>query len=146
MKASVLKDLREATAGVPRPGGPARFVRMVKPRFVGLVKRRKKRQTIRPLPKRIPRRGDILDLRQWIGKPYRSKQRKIIETKLTEIKVCRIAVEGVHMQSRYGFITFSGGDDADRFARDDGFKDFAELVRWFQAEHGLPFDGVILFW
>ncbi len=152
--AGTVDELTEACAGRPRYGGPARFVRMFQPRFAQLVESGNKRQTIRPPPKRIPRRGDHLSLRMWIGKPYRSKQRVLLETKLEEIKVLGIFDEGIVMQPPSGCLLAIAGariitlrdEQADRFARDDGFADWNEMRDWFKAEHGLPFDGVVLYW
>ena len=154
MDATTITELREACAGLARPGGSANFVRMFKPRFAKLVKAGKKFQTIRPLPKRIPRCGDTLSLRMWKGKPYRSKQRVLLETKLDDIKVCHIDEKGIVMQPPSGcLLAIAGakiitldGEHADRFARADGFTDWNEMREWFKAEHGLPFDGVVLYW
>ena len=32
------------------------------------------------------------------------------------------------------------------FAEDDGFEDFMEMAAWFDRVHGLPFDGVVIYW
>jgi len=151
---AVINDLREACAGLARPGGSANFVRMFKPRFAKLVKAGKKLQTIRPLPKRIPRRGDTLSLRRWKGKPYRSRQIILRESTVDRIEVCRIQEEGIYAPPGDGSLLAISGvkyilykdDSANRFARADGFKDWNEMREWFRTEHGLPFDGVIIFW
>lgn len=150
----VINDLREACAGLPRAGGPSSFVRMFKPRFAKLVKAGRKLQTIRPLPKRIPRCGDHLSLRRWLGKPYRSRQRILRKATVSRIEVCRIEKEGIFAPPGDGSLLavlgvkyiYYNGTSADRFARADGFKDWQEMREWFKAEHGLPFDGVIIFW
>lgn len=154
MDATTITELREACAGLARPGGSSNFVRMFKPRFAKLVKAGKKLQTIRPVPKRIPRRGDTLSLRMWRGKPYRSKQRVLLETKLDKIEVIRIDDKGIIKPPGDGSIlAISGvklcvldGVLADRFAQDDGFQDWNEMRDWFKSEHGLPFEGVALYW
>lgn len=154
MNAPRVTELAEACSGMIRHGQPARFVRLFKPRFARLVESGEKTQTIRPLPKRIPRRGDTLSLREWTGKPYRSKQRVLLETRLEEIKVCIIDNHGIMMQPRSGCLPDKhgaphlslGGEQADRFARTDGFTDWNEMRDWFRAEHGLPFVGVVLYW
>ena len=154
MNPEVITELQEACAGFARPGGSANFVRMFKPRFASLVKSGEKMQTIRPLPKRIPRRGDTLSLRTWSGKPYRSKQLILCKTKVKEIKVCCIQEDGIYMQPPEGCVLAVVGaavialkdSDADRFARADGFSDWNEMRDWCKAEHGLPFDGIILYW
>lgn len=149
-----LQDLKESCAGVPRSGGPARFVRMFKPRFAELVASGKKTQTIRPLPKRIPRRGDLLSLRTWEGQPYRSKQRVLREAVVQEVRPCFIREDGIYTQPGQGSLLWSmgvnvmhlRGEDADRFARADGFSHWPEMFEWFRLEHGLPFDGIAIFW
>jgi len=154
MDATTITELREACAGLARPGGSANFVRMFKPRFAKLVKAGKKLQTIRPIPKRIPRCGDTLSLRMWTGKPYRSKQRVLLETKLDRIEVIRIDENGIIKPPGEGSILAVMGEklcvlegvNADRYARADGFKDWNEMRDWFNTEHGLPFDGVALYW
>lgn len=154
MDAPTITELREACAGLARPGGSANFVRMFKPRFAKLVESGRKTQTIRPLPKRIPRRGDTLSLRMWTDKPYRSKQRVLLETKLDRIEVIRIDEKGIIKPPGEGSILATlgqklcviAGVNADRFAQDDGFQDWNEMRDWFKAEHGLPFDGVALYW
>lgn len=154
MNAPELQNLKEACAGVPRSGGPARFVRMFKPRFAEMVASGKKTQTIRLLPKRIPRRGDLLSLRTWEGQPYRSKQRVLREAVVQEVRPCFIREDGIYTQPRRGSpAEHMGvncmrlrGDDADRFARADGFGGWSEMLEWFLAECGLPFDGIAIFW
>lgn len=118
-----------------------RFVRMFKPRFARLVESGAKRQTIRPTPKRIPQPGDILDAREWTGKPYRSKQRKLREFKISRVSEIGISIEGIDegewpMPDRF----------IDGFARADGFNGWAEMREWFEAEHGLPFTGILIEW
>ena len=73
---------------------------------------------------------------------------------LDEIKVCRIDDEGIVMQPPSScLLAIAGakiitldGELADRFARADGFANWNEMREWFKAEHGLPFDGVVLYW
>jgi uncharacterized protein YqfB (UPF0267 family) len=55
---------------------------MFQPRFARLVESGAKTQTIRVKskakhPRPLPKPGDFLSLREWEGKPYRSKQRKL---------------------------------------------------------------------
>lgn len=32
------------------------------------------------------------------------------------------------------------------FAKDDGFDSFMDMSAWFETNHGLPFDGVVIYW
>jgi hypothetical protein len=34
----------------------------------------------------------------------------------------------------------------DAFAKSDGFSNWQEMVDWFQATHGLPFEGHLIMW
>ena len=95
-----------------------------------------------------------MSLRMWTGKPYRSKQRVLLETKLDRIEVIRIDEKGIIKPPGEGSILAVMGEklcvlegvNADRYAQDDGFKDWNEMRDWFKAEHGLPFEGVALYW
>lgn len=98
-----------------------------------------KKQTVRPMPKRVPRAGDIFDGREWTGKPYRSKQRKLVESPI--LKVDRIDI------TKYGTLAINSyAEPAKDFAVSDGFKDEFEFVKWFEDTHGLPFQGIAIYW
>ncbi len=120
---------------------PRRFVRMFQPRFARLVEAQVKLQTVRPTPKRRPQVGDILDAREWTGKPYRSKQRLLLESRIIEVKEIEIYGSNIFLNGRR--LT---SDLRELFAQQDGFADFAEMAAWFQAQHGLPFKGVVIYW
>lgn len=48
-----------------------------------------------------------------------------------------------------GAATFANRKERDRFARSDGFEDWADLVAFWQVEHpklGDTFEGVIVYW
>lgn len=126
-------------------------VYMFKPQFAQLVHKRKKRTTIRPKRKHPTKIGDVLSLREWTGKPYRSQQRT-----LTPNTFC-IATHDVSMHEE----PFSGGGvyfvfeldgktqsipEVEAIAKDDGFKDGFEMWKWFKETHGLPFRGDLIRW
>lgn len=114
------------------------FVRMFKPQFAPLVESGGKLQTVRPTPKRMPQAGDRISLRAWEGKPYRSKQRVLREATISGVKHCRISTNGV---------IFLDGTRAEKgFARRDGFPSLSAFVDWFRNQHGLPFEGIAIFW
>lgn len=119
------------------------FIRMFKPRFASLVEARKKRQTVRPWPKRMPRPGDLFTAKAWLGAPYRSKQRTLLErATMIGVHPCDITETGVALDG-----VALPADAVEAFARADGFDDFAEMRLWFLREHGaLPFSGVLLCW
>ena len=94
-------------------------------------------------------------MRLWRQQKRLSEQTAVLlETKLDDIKVCHIDEKGIVMQPPSGcLLAIAGakiitldGEHADRFARADGFTDWNEMREWFKAEHGLPFDGVVLYW
>lgn len=114
------------------------FVRMFKPQFAGLVERGEKLQTVRPIPKRMPKPGDKISLRCWTDKPYRSKQRVLLESTITEVSMVDITENGIAVNSY--------AEPCDDFARADGFRDFFELRDWFRSTHGLPFYGIVIHW
>ena len=37
-------------------------------------------------------------------------------------------------------------NECQELARNDGFPDFARMLEWFRANHGLPFDGQLIHW
>ncbi len=122
-------------------------VTMFQPRFAALVEAGTKRQTVRPTPERMPFAGDKRSLRQWLGKPYRSKQRELMQVTLKHVLPIKIHAE---------FIVLGGNslfeDDASDlrclnvFAKADGFTDWPEMRDWFDLTHGLPFTGILLEW
>ncbi len=129
----------------PGDQGPRRFVRMFKPRFAALVASGKKRQTIRPLPKRMPKVGDILDAREWSGKAYRSPQRKLGEYTISAIHA--VTIRPWNFEIAGLSLTHPRNTSLlDRAARADGFADFGEMFEWFEREHGLPFSGILIEW
>ncbi len=118
---------------------PRRHVRMIQPRFVPLILSGAKLNTIRPTPQREIRPGDILDIRQWEAKAYRSKQIRIVEVEVADVS--RIEIGDSWVRRWNGLV-----DDLDAFARADGFDGWNDMAAWFDAVHGLPFDGVIIRW
>jgi hypothetical protein len=115
---------------------------MFKPRFAALVEAGRKWQTVRPHPKRMPKPGDTISLRCWTGAPYRSKQRIIREAEIREVHHTLIEADGVNLYERDA----AWAPDREAFARADGFADWPEMRAWFEAEHGLPFRGIVLYW
>jgi len=103
------------------------IVKLFKPRFAMAVKTRQKRQTVRPWPKRIPRIGDDISLRQWEAAPYRSRQIILIESKLESFDIVGIDAEGI--------IVGTASVPENAFAAADGFSSFQDLYDWFVNEH-----------
>lgn len=119
------------------------MVRMFKAQFAPLVESGEKRQTVRPLPKRMPVEGAPISLRAWLGLPYRSKQRVLREATIKEVRAVLIDHNGVNLYTHDG-AGYAPGDE--QFAKQDGFGSWREMREWFEAQHGLPFRGVLIRW
>jgi hypothetical protein len=125
--------------------------RKFKDRFAPLVRDGRKRQTVRPTPKRakdMPEPGDLFIAERWTGKPYRSKVEEIMRGEIMGVATCE--VNFVTGRRPRPLLTINGRTltrgAADGFAMADGFESALELVQWFQNEHGLPFQGIAIFW
>jgi len=134
------ENLKQPKKEVPRP---ARFVKMFKRQFAEMVSAGKKLQTVRPTPTRMPKAGDVIDLREWTDKPYRSKQRKLGIGRILEVRVITITSERIEIEAWRGFRRMP---NLDEFALRDGFESFKEMKGWFEKEHGLPFSGILIRW
>ncbi len=124
-----------------------RFVRLFKPRFAELIRSGAKRQTIRPMPKRMPEAGDIIDCRQWSGLPYRSKQIRVGQYKVEEVGAVVIrswSVALTFIDRRE--LMFAGSQKLRDFAQADGFDGWADMHEWFIENHDLPFHGILIKW
>ena len=117
------------------------IVKMFKPQFAALVASGKKKQTVRPWPKKLPRVGDNISLRYWTGLPYRSKQEIAGTSIILSVEPVTLEADSVSIDGR-----LLSPWQLDTFARLDGFADFAALVAWFTGEHGLPFTGILIKW
>ncbi len=121
---------------------------MFKPQFAPMVKSGAKRQTIRPVPKRMPKVGDHESWREWTGKPYRSGQRELAKIEL--ISVERIQFDEtprellVSLPDRPLKGALMPIDEWNDFAKADGFGSMFEMAQWFECEHGLPFNGILI--
>lgn len=117
------------------------FVKTFEPRFVDAIRNGEKTQTIRPVPKRKISPGDFLSLRRWSGRPYFSKMDHIGQATVTEvhnIEVCYlygITIDGVNV-----------GDRINSFAKSDGFKNWADMLEFFDDHYDLPFRGILIRW
>jgi len=115
---------------------------MFQPRFARKVEAGTKLQTIR-LPRKVPvKPGDWLSLREWTGKPYRSKQRIIREVTCKKTSILHLDWSDVMILDGQPL----NSNLQQWFAQNDGFKSADEMRQWFAATHTLPFDGVVFFW
>ena len=85
--------------------------------------------------------GDVLSLRLWTGKPYRSKQRELF-------RVACQATARVHITEHIILL-----DDVpctprerDAVVKREGFGSWEAMREWFQTAHGLPFSGERIIW
>lgn len=110
-------------------------------RFADLVASRIKRQSIRVDKHGRYKVGTALQL--YTGLRTR-KARKLVDTD-------PIITENVYIAVRPGYLTLGGPGypkiDVDVFARLDGFKDYAEMVAWFQTIYkSSTFVGRLIKW
>lgn len=119
---------------------------MFKPRFAPLVEAKTKRQTVRPTPKRLPKIGQFVSLREWTGKPYRSKQRILHQSVITKVQTFWFNGVTILLDDPRGERGLMTAAAQDAFAKADGFSDVKEMATWFESEHGLPFTGIVIYW
>jgi|SRR6185503_4312760 len=118
---------------------------MFKPQFAPLVESGAKRQTVRPIPMRMPKAGERISLREWTGKPYRSKQRVLRDCKISVVERINFCDTGRELLVGIGNKSLTP-EDLNAFAKADGFRDAIEMFDWFEATHGLPFEGILIKW
>lgn len=123
------------------PPKVVRHVRMFKPEFAPLVESGAKCQTVRPTPRRLPKVGDRISLRMWTGKPYRSKQKILRLATIAKVEPVQICEGGMYRSGKW--VPFLKMEE---FSRADGFESPAGLIEWFKSTHGLPFNGVAIYW
>lgn len=119
-------------------------VRNFQPRFAPLVKSGKKRQTMRLTPKRpcdMPKAGDVESWREWTGKPYRSKQNELIKVILLSVEKIWFTGDNILVGDQ---IIEWRPEEMEEFAQADGFKDLKDMNDWFEKNHGLPFEGILI--
>ncbi|MDR2676100.1 MAG: hypothetical protein LBC18_14850 [Opitutaceae bacterium] len=116
---------------------------MFQPRFARPVEAWTKRQTIRARGARVIRPGDLLDLREWTGLPYRSKQRRLGLAECTSVDPVFIGQYALPVSVSGEELCAEGRE---HFARADGFENLAQMHDWFSRVHGLPFTGNLIKW
>jgi hypothetical protein len=120
-------------------------VLMFKDQFAELVSDGLKKQTIRPLRKRPIKPGQPLSLRKWSGAAYRSPQVTLHDSICTKVST-------IFMDESFHEFTFVvdgerlNQEQYAKLARADGFHCTTDMLNWFRASHGLPFDGVMIHW
>ncbi len=87
--------------------------------------------------------GERVSLRVWTGKPYWSKQREFAQATIEHLIPMRITTQGV---SRTDAAPPNAPLDRGYIARRDGFANWREMRAFFDANRGLPFEGVMIVW
>jgi hypothetical protein len=93
----------------------------------------------------MPKAGEIISLREWAGKPYRSKQRELGMSAVTRVEEITLRDTGRELLATLGGESLSP-EELNAFARNDGFNGAIEMFDWLQAQHGLPFTGIVIHW
>lgn len=125
------------------------IVKMFQPPFARLVLKDRKRQMIWPWPKNLrlfPKRGQKISLREWMGKPYRSRQRVLREAHVSYVATVRMTRNTITVAGWYRLTKAGHEPLRNELARLDGFRDWEEMRDWFATTYGLPFRGVLIRW
>lgn len=108
-----------------------------------------KRQTIRA-PRKDGRAhanvGDTLKL--YTG--MRTGQCRLLgQATVTRVDVIWMDAVSMKLNGRQVYSTLTSRHDPqtdNEFAQADGFDGFTEMADWFRDVHGLPFQGVVIYW
>lgn len=111
---------------------------MIQERFVKSVLDGVKTGTIRKTAR--CEAGDLVSIRRWVGKPYRSQQELVANMEVLEVLPVRIMRLAAAVRKPFQLI------HPDDLAEMEGFKSWPEMVGWFDETHGLPFDGFWIRW
>ncbi len=123
-----------------------RHVYLFRPRFVGPIIKGTKTQTVRSPRKREPRPGDLLSLRAWSRKPYRSPQVEVARMTCLSVEPITIDLESFILPS-----VEIGGRRLSQiglyeFAVADGFRGCVDLVQYYVERKVSHFIGVLIRW
>lgn len=114
--------------------------------FVDAIRSGTKTQTIRAIgTRRHVKPGERMQL---FMNPYRKSMCKIIEDPICTLAI-PVTISRNHVESVRDYppiVTITDTLDKEALARADGFPDFAAMAQYFEATHGLPFEGVLIKW
>ena len=119
--------------------------------FADAVESGKKKQTIRaPRKNGHAKVGDKLQLYTGMRrKGHCRKLRDAVCSGASSVKIedhhLRIEIE----QDHYCLLSYAepdSQDDMERFAQADGFDSWEAMRDWFEQQHSLPFEGVLIMW
>lgn len=102
-----------------------------------------KRQTIRPTPKRMPKAGDVESWRVWTGRPYNSKQRELVQVRLTSVQIITITPLGICIGDGKTEEVLTMKQEH-HFAVADGFESLLDFTEFFTERYALPFTGILI--
>lgn len=89
----------------------------------------------------MPKVGDEISLREWTGKPYRSKQRVLRESIISDVETVEIQRNEMYLGGRWiPYVQMF------EFAKADGFIGVNDMIGFFHYMHGLPFVGILIKW
>lgn len=114
-------------------------VLMFQPQFEKPILEGRKGSTIRKTAR--CKEGDVLSLRLWTGKPYRSKQHCMMQAACQAIADVRIYSDRISLD---GMVCTERERDA--VVKREGFTSWEALRKWFADQHGLPFSGQMIIW
>jgi hypothetical protein len=112
---------------------------MFQPQFEKPILDGRKGSTIRKTAR--CKEGDVLSLRLWTGKPYRSSQYCMMQVACQAIAEVRIYSDRISLD---GMVCTESERDA--IVRREGFGSWKAMRDWFQSTHGLPFSGEMIIW
>ena len=107
--------------------------------FVNKILNGEKKQTIRAKRKRPFVRGDILYLYTGMRTKNCDKIGESFCIDIADVEIIdkeKIKIDGMELNR---FLR-------DELASNDGFKNYYEMVEWFEKTHGLPFKGQLIKW
>lgn len=108
-----------------------------------------KRQTIRAPRKDGRPHAKVGDrIRLYTG--MRTKGCRLLgEATVTKIDTLWMDAVGMKLNGQHVQSALGSRDDPitdNEFAQADGFEGFTEMANWFSEVHGLPFEGVVIYW
>lgn len=141
MKTHVLTFAKQFMNGHPKQGEPTNFEQKIIDTF-SHDKPARKIHTIRgnyPYWKeridQVNAREAVLSLRNWTGKPYRSKQREFLSLAKAGYQKFKIDANGVNIiDGKYYY-------DDKELANNDGLSEI-DFWKWFEPK--MPFEGIII--
>jgi len=118
--------------------------------FAGAVESGEKRQTVRAIRKDGRPHAKVGDtIKLYTG--MRTKSCRLL-AQATVSRIDSIRIEPTEMflsGTRLLSAIFSRdqiGFTDNEFAQSDGFSSFMDMADWFDDVHGLPFEGVVIYW